>query len=46
LGGGFCLAIEMGTRLEDVAGTIHPHPTRSEAFLEASLRALGHPIHI
>jgi dihydrolipoamide dehydrogenase len=46
LGGGFSLAIEMGARLEDVAGTIHPHPTRSEAFLEASLRALGHPIHI
>ena len=46
LGGGFSLAIEMGTRLEDVAGTIHPHPTRSEAFLEASLRALGHAIHI
>jgi dihydrolipoamide dehydrogenase len=46
LGGGFSLAIEMGARLEDVAGTIHPHPTRSEAFLEASLRALGHAIHI
>ncbi|MBV9568734.1 MAG: dihydrolipoyl dehydrogenase [Hyphomicrobiales bacterium] len=46
LGGGFSLAIEMGTRLEDVAGTVHPHPTRSEAFLEASLRALGHAIHI
>ncbi len=43
---GFSLAIEMGARLEDVAATIHPHPTRSEAFLEASLRALGHPIHI
>jgi dihydrolipoamide dehydrogenase len=46
LAGGFSLAIEMGARLEDVAATIHPHPTRSEAFLEASLRALGHPIHI
>ncbi|MBV9053149.1 MAG: dihydrolipoyl dehydrogenase, partial [Hyphomicrobiales bacterium] len=46
LGGDFSLALEMGTRLEDVAGTIHPHPTRSEAFLEASLRALGHALHI
>ncbi|MBW0003824.1 MAG: dihydrolipoyl dehydrogenase [Hyphomicrobiales bacterium] len=46
LGSGFSLAIEMGARLEDVAGTVHPHPTRGEAFLEASLRALGHPIHI
>jgi dihydrolipoamide dehydrogenase len=46
LAGGFSLAIEMGARLEDVAATIHPHPTRGEAFLEAALRALGHPIHI
>ena len=40
------LAIEMGARLEDVAGTIHAHPTQSEAFLEAAFGALGHAIHI
>jgi dihydrolipoamide dehydrogenase len=42
----FSLAIEMGARLEDVAETIHAHPTQSEVFREAALRALGHPIHI
>ncbi|MFW6077873.1 MAG: dihydrolipoyl dehydrogenase [Hyphomicrobiales bacterium] len=42
----FALAIEMGARLEDVAGTIHAHPTESEAFPEAALKALGHPLHI
>jgi dihydrolipoamide dehydrogenase len=42
----FALALEMGALLEDVAGTIHVHPTLSEAFHEASLRALGHAIHI
>jgi len=42
----FSLALEMRARLEDIAGTIHAHPTQSEAFLEAALRALGRPIHI
>src|SRR6185503_6535009 len=42
----FGLAIEMGARLEDIAGTIHAHPTEGEAFQEAALRALGHPLHI
>ena len=42
----FALAIEMGARLEDVAGTIHAHPTLGEAFHEASLRALGEAPHI
>jgi len=44
--GEFTLAIEMGALLEDVAGTIHAHPTLTEAFHEAALRALGHAIHI
>ncbi len=34
---GFALAIEAGLRIEDVAGTIHAHPTLSEAFQEAAL---------
>jgi dihydrolipoamide dehydrogenase len=42
----FALALEMGARLEDLAGTIHVHPTMSEAVHEAALRALGHAIHI
>lgn len=46
LSAAFALAIEMGATLEDVAGTIHAHPTQSEAFLEAALRTLGHALHI
>ncbi len=42
----FALAIEMCVRLEDIAGTIHAHPTRSEAVQEAALKALGHPLHL
>jgi dihydrolipoamide dehydrogenase len=41
----FGLAIEMGARLEDLAGTIHAHPTQGEAFQEAALKALGHALH-
>ena len=41
LSAAFGLALEMGARLEDIAGTIHAHPTLGEAFHEASLRALG-----
>jgi dihydrolipoamide dehydrogenase len=40
------LAIEMGARLEDLALSIHPHPTLGEAMMEASEAALGHAIHI
>ncbi|WP_251329038.1 dihydrolipoyl dehydrogenase [Haloplanus pelagicus] len=39
------LAIEMGARLEDVAATIHTHPTLSEATMEAVENALGQAIH-
>jgi len=42
----FGLAIEMGATLEDIAGTIHAHPTLGEAFQEAALRTLGHALHI
>jgi dihydrolipoamide dehydrogenase len=40
------LAIEMGARLEDLALTIHPHPTLGETVMEAAEAALGHAIHI
>jgi dihydrolipoamide dehydrogenase len=46
LSGEFAHALEMGARLEDIAGTIHVHPTLTESFGEAALAALGHPIHI
>ncbi|QDL37830.1 dihydrolipoyl dehydrogenase [Rhodoferax sediminis] len=46
LGAAFSQSIEMGARLEDVAGTIHAHPTLGEAVQEAALRALGHALHI
>jgi dihydrolipoamide dehydrogenase len=39
------LAIEMGATLEDIADTIHPHPTYSEALQEVAEAALGRPIH-
>jgi len=45
LSAAFSLALEMGARLEDVALTIHAHPTLSEAFHESALAALGHPLH-
>ncbi len=45
LSGEFVHALEMGARLEDIAGTIHVHPTMTEAFHEAALDALGHAIH-
>jgi len=40
------LAIEMGAHVEDLALTVHPHPTLSETLMEAAEVALGHPIHI
>jgi len=46
LAAAFSLAIEMGARLEDIAGTIHAHPTLGEAFPEAAMKALGQAIHI
>ena len=42
----FAHSIEMGARLEDIAGTIHAHPTLGEAVQEAALRSMGHAIHI
>ncbi|HWI84148.1 dihydrolipoyl dehydrogenase [Ramlibacter sp.] len=43
---GFSQSIELGATLEDIAGTIHAHPTLGEAVQEAALRALGHAVHI
>ncbi len=40
------LAIEFGASLEDLALTIHPHPTLSEAVREAADHGLGQAVHI
>lgn len=40
------LAIEMAATLEDVAGSIHAHPTLSEQLGEAAHLALGRPVHV
>jgi dihydrolipoamide dehydrogenase len=40
------LALEMAAFLEDLSLTVHPHPTLSEAMMEASANALGSAIHI
>jgi dihydrolipoamide dehydrogenase len=39
------VAIEMGATLEDIADSIHPHPTYSEALQEAAEAALGRPMN-
>jgi dihydrolipoamide dehydrogenase len=39
------LALEMGAFLEDIALTIHSHPTMSEALQEAVEAALGKAVH-
>ena len=39
------LAVEMGATLEDVAATVHTHPTLAEAVMEAAENARGQAIH-
>ena len=46
LAGEFAHALAMGAVLEDVAHTIHVHPTLGEAFGEAALLGLGHALHL
>lgn len=40
------LAIENGLTLNDVAATIFPHPSISEAMMDCTEVGLGYPIHI
>lgn len=40
------LAIELGATIDDLALTIHPHPTLSEMYPEAAEVAQGLPTHI
>ncbi len=40
------LALETSSTVEDLALTVHPHPTLSEAVREAAEVLLGQPIHV
>lgn len=40
------ITLEFGGSSEDIALTVHPHPTLSEATREAALAVLGRAIHI
>jgi len=40
------LAIEMGASVEDIALTIHPHPTFPEGIMESAEAALGRAINV
>jgi dihydrolipoamide dehydrogenase len=40
------LAIEMGAVAHDLSLTVHPHPTLSEAVMEATAAAVGEAVHI
>src|ERR671933_2100161 len=39
-------ALNLEATLEDIANTIHAHPTLGEGSMEASLVALGLPVHV
>jgi len=40
------LAVEMGATAQDVAMTIHPHPTLSETLMESAEVFFGHATHV
>jgi dihydrolipoamide dehydrogenase len=40
------LAMRLEATLEEIAGTIHAHPTLGESTMEATMVALGLPVHI
>ena len=40
------LAVEGGLNAEDIALTIHSHPSLAETVMDAAELALGHPIHV
>lgn len=41
-----CVALRLETTTEELARTMHAHPTLSEIMHEAAEATLGHPIHI
>jgi dihydrolipoamide dehydrogenase len=46
LAGEFAHALAMGAVLDDLAHTIHVHPTLGEGVAEAALIGLGQPLHL
>lgn len=40
------IAVEKGLRAEDIARTVHAHPTLSEAIMEAAHGIGGKPLHL
>ena len=40
------IAIEMGAFLDDIGMSIHPHPSLTEAMMEAAKKAKGQAIHV
>lgn len=42
----FCLGKVLETTVDEIGHTIHPHPTISEAIMEAAHAADGQPIHM
>ncbi len=45
LASSFCASVEMGSVLEDIADTVHAHPSLGEAVHESVLAALGRGLH-
>ena len=45
LAGEAALAVETAATVEDLAGTIHAHPTLGESLMEAALGLAGRPVH-
>jgi dihydrolipoamide dehydrogenase len=41
-----CLGMKLETTVEEIARTVHAHPTLSEAMLEAAHGVYGEAIHI
>ena len=39
------VAMEMGATVEDIALTVHPHPTLSETMMECAEVFYGHATH-
>jgi dihydrolipoamide dehydrogenase len=39
------LAIQLGATVEDLARTIHAHPTLAEALMETAQKAMGSGLH-
>lgn len=41
-----CIALQLEATTEEIARTVHAHPTLSEVMHEAAEATLGHPIHV